>query len=140
MTIGYRCDAGLGCTFILWDGEVSPGEWRDHFERLTNDPDFPPGALILGDLRTAGGALSIGSDIVKEIAIAWQARAERIGPIKVAIVPNGAWDKARELERAVDGSGITTIVFNNLPTACTWLGVDAASAAAVLEKLHGELS
>lgn len=119
MAIAYRCDAAIGCTFIVWDHDVTPEEWRDHNERLLHDPAFPPGPLVLADLSTAGDAARISPEVVAEMGEGWGGRAGRMDPIKVAVVPNGAWDKARQFERVVEGSGLTTIVFNDLVTACS---------------------
>jgi hypothetical protein len=137
--IGYRCDAALGCTFIVWDRDVTPDEWRDQFRRMSDDPAFPPGPLAITDLSTAGAAAQISPEVVKEMAAAVQQRAERMPPMRLAIVANGAWDKARQLERVVEGGGTTTIVFNDLETACTWLGLSSASARSVLDELRAEL-
>ena len=136
MAITYRCDPGLGCTFIMWDREVTPDEWRGHVALLFDDPAFPPGPLVLADLSTAGGAVMISTEVIEEMGDGWSDRAERLDPIKIAVVPNGAWEKARQFERAVEGSGLTTIVFNDLVTACKWLGVDPEPAGSILEQMR----
>ena len=140
VAITYRCDATLGCTFIVWDRNVTPDQWREQFRQLSADPAFPPGSLMLADLSTAGGAAAITSDVIGEMAVALKARAERMDPVRLAVVPNGAWEKARELERAVAGSGITTIVFNDVLTACTWLGLRVELVNPVLAALRSELA
>ena len=140
MGIAYRLDPQLGCTVIVWDANVTPDEWRHHFKRMSDDPGFPPGPRVLADLSTAGGAPSFSSEVVGEMAVAWQTRTQRVGPIKLAIVPNGAWEKARELERATEGSGITTIVFNDVATACTWLGTGYDAARSIIDELRGDLA
>ena len=139
MGIAYRCDAASGCTYVVWDVEVTPDEWRSHFEAMSNDPAFPPGPRMLADLSTAGGAPGMSTDIVTEMATAWSERVARTGPMKLAIVPNGAWEKARQLERAIGDSGLTAIVFNDLVTACTWLGLQPALVGPIIEGLRAEL-
>ena len=138
MGIVYRCDADLGCTFVVWGENVSPEQWRAHRERLWADPAFPPGPKTLADLRLAGSALQITSASIGEMADLFRARGD--GPSKVAAVPNAAWDKTREFERAVEGSGITVISFTEIVTACAWLGIDAHAAQTILAELREQLA
>ena len=48
---------------------------------------------MLIDLRSAGGAPSITSDVVSEIGQRLNAKTKTLR-MQLAIVPNGAWDKA----------------------------------------------
>ena len=91
----YRCDAALGCTFIVWDHDVTPDQWRGHAARLFVDPEFPPGPLVLADISSANGAAGISTEVITEMGGGWSGRVERLDPIKVAVLPNGAWDKAQ---------------------------------------------
>ena len=138
MAITYRCDKDLRCTFIVWDADVTPEQWRDHSDRMWSDPTFPPGPLMLADLSTANGAPSVSSEVVVEMAASLRERAAKVRPIRVAVIPNGAWDKALVLERDTEGSGLTTIVFNDLATACTWLGLSEDAAKPILAKLRAD--
>lgn len=136
--IAYRCDTDLGCTFVVWDGNVTPEEWRAHRERLLADPAFSAGSKMFADLSRAGGAERISTDAVTEMASVF--RADGLGPYKVAVIPNGAWDKARHFEREVEGSGITVIVFNDVLTAGAWLGIEVGTAATILGQLRAEMA
>jgi len=61
-------EKGLGCTFVAWYGNVTPEEWRAHFERLLANPGFPPGRSWLVDARRAQ------VDLFDDAAIAEMAR------------------------------------------------------------------
>ncbi|MGO9873204.1 MAG: hypothetical protein ACLPVY_05340 [Acidimicrobiia bacterium] len=139
MGIAYRCHANLGCTFVVWDGDVTPDQWSDELDRIIADLAFPPGPLVLADLSTAGGAPSITTGIVDEMARRWVTYAAELAPMQWAIIPDGAWDKARRFECEVKGSNIRPMVFNEPWSACTWLGLDAAVARTILGDLREEL-
>ena len=94
---------------------------------------------MLADLSTAGRAAAITSEVIGEMSVALKERAEHMDPIRLAIVPDGAWEKARQLERAVEGSGITTIVFNDMFTASTWLGLSVDRVNSILAELRADL-
>jgi hypothetical protein len=137
--IAGRCDATLRCTFIVWDGDVSPEQWRDQARQRFADPAFPPGPLALADLSTAGGAPSITTDAIREMARLWRDQAPKVGLSKLAVIPNGAWDKARQFETDAGGAGLETIIFNSLGTACTWLGLDVDLVRPILDDLRAQL-
>jgi hypothetical protein len=139
VAIAYRCDARVRCTFIVWDGDVTPQQWNRHVERMLGDPAFPPGPLMLADLTTARGAPSITPDVIAEMAGRWSAHAEELGQMRWALVPNEAWDKARRFETELDASGIHTMVFNEPWSACAWLGLDSDVARSILTELREEL-
>src|SRR5580765_3700635 len=121
MGIGYRCDPS-GCTFIVWDGDVTAEQWAEHIARLVADPEFPPGPHVLADISTSGGAPNIEPDDIEAMAARWGEAAPGLGKMQWAIVPNEAWDKARIFEKALAVVGIRLMVFNELWSACTWLG------------------
>jgi hypothetical protein len=81
----------------------------------------------------------VSSDVVKQMAVVMRERAAGLAPMKLALVASGAWDKARDLERGVEGSPLNTIVFNELMTACTWLGLNVDSARSILGELRADL-
>ena len=139
VSIAYRLDPQLGCTFIVWDSDVTPERWSAHVERILTDPGFPPAPLVLGDLRTAGGAPAVSTDAIKEMAQRWSSHAPALGHMQWAILPNGGWEKARRFERELDAPTIRTMVFNEPWSACRWLGLDPDTATSILEELRAQL-
>jgi hypothetical protein len=138
MGIGYRCDAS-GCTFIVWDGDVSPEQWAAHVARLAADPEFPPGPLMLADISTSGGAPSIEPEDIEAMAARWISAATELGKMQWAIVPNEAWEKARHFEKALAAAGFRTMVFNEPWSACSWLGVDPDHGRAIISEIRAGL-
>jgi len=137
--IGYVSDLDLQCLLIVWDGDVSPVEWRAHRERMVADPSFPPGPKALCDLSSAGGAARISEEVLEEIADGWRALSARLAPYKMAVIPNGAWDKARQLERLLDGTGLSMITFVELASACAWLDIPEDRVRTQLGRIRKEL-
>jgi hypothetical protein len=140
VAIAYRCSTDHRCTFVVWDGDVTPDEWRVHNERLFDDPAFPPGPRMLVDLRSAGGAPSITADVLAEMGKRFNDRPDKLAEMTLAIVPNGSWDKARQLfEEEVAVPGLRAMTFTSLPTACVWLGMALEPAQEILDELRTHL-
>lgn len=139
MGIAYLCDLDLRCAFVVWDSDVTPRQWSDQLDRIMADPAFPPGPYVLADLSTAGGAPSITTDVIDEMARRWVTYAAELGTMRWAIIPDGAWDKARRFECEVEGSNIHPMVFNEPWSACAWLGLDVDIARPILTDLRAGL-
>lgn len=139
MGVAYFCDPVTRCTYIVWDAEVSPEEWSAAENALFADPAFPPGPFAVADLRTANGALDVPTDVVDEMGDRLRSQAPDIGPLQFALIPNSAWDKVRAFEDRFRGSGISSLAFTSIATACSWLGIDSERATAELDALRHAL-
>ncbi len=139
MGVAYFCDSVTRCTYIVWDAQVTPGEWDAAENALFADPAFPPGPFALADLRTANGAPHVPMDVVDEMGDRLRSQAPEIGPLQFALIPNSAWDKVRAFEERFRGSGISSLSFTSIATACSWLGIDRDRAATQLEALRDQL-
>jgi len=138
--ITYRCDAEHGCTFVVWDQGATPEEWHGHLDRLFADPAFPPGERWLVDLGTARGAPIITDEVIAEVGKRLNAESDTLNEMRVAIVPNGTWEKARQLvDREVSIPGLRAILFNELSVACAWLGLPPGEIGLILESIRTEL-
>jgi hypothetical protein len=135
----YRCDANLGCTFIVWDRDVTSDQWRGHVAKIVADPAFPPGPLLLGDLSTVSGGPGITTDVIEEMVRRWRSNATDLGLTRCAIVATGELDQARQFVVELEGSGLSVMVFDDPWAACTWLGLDTEAARTILKDLRGKL-
>ena len=99
-------------------------------------PAFLPVPLLLADVSTAGGAPSITTDVIDEMARRWRTRAELVDAARWAIIPDGAWEKARRFDSELVESGFRTMVFNELGSACGWLGIDTDAVRLILSDLR----
>jgi hypothetical protein len=137
--IAYCCDTKLRCTFVVWDGDVTPDAWRGHVARIVSDPAFPPGPLLLGDLSTVAGAPAITTDVVGEMVRRWRSDASDLGLQRCGIVATGALEKARQFVLELEGSGLSAMIFDEPWAACTWLGLDTEAARSILKDLREQL-
>jgi hypothetical protein len=139
--IAYSCDPKLGCTFVVWHGDVTPAEFHSHADRMFVDPLFPPGPSLIGDLRTtAADAPSVTDSAMREIGERWTSKARVLPNMRFALVPNATWHKARRVvEKEIVTATIQFGFFDDVPGAAQWLGVDATRAAAILDKLRRTL-
>jgi hypothetical protein len=88
----------------------------------------------LADLTTVISDLDV--DDVKAAAAVYAKSSPDMRGVRQALVASERWDLARVFEGTMDDLGSTTIVFNTLDTACTWLGVDIATARTVVNELR----
>ena len=140
VAIVSRLESGLGCTFVVWVGEVTLDEWREHFEGLLADPAFPPGRSWLVDARDADLDL-FDRDAIAEMGARMNDAADRLGGMRVAVVPNGGWGKANKLlGQELTVARLTAIQFTRFETACLWLGVPVDEAEAIVEYLRTRAS
>lgn len=136
MSIVYRIDKDEGVSFALWDGVVTAEVFLAHANQLVSDADWPARrGLHLTDLQTTTLDASIDESILERSADLY-GRHPKISTLKVAIVANEAFKKAVIFERFFLRYQPSVIVFNNLETACTWLGISPDTAAHTLRSLR----
>lgn len=136
MAIVYHIDRDEGISFTLWDQTVGADEYLAHVRRLVADPDWPPnGNRHLSDLRTSTLDVSIDEAVLKTTAGLFGGHPH-ISNLRAAFVANEAFRKAAMFERFIREYGTAMVVFNSLDTACTWLDIDPARAAAVMQSLR----
>ena len=136
MAIAYRIDKTLGLTVVVWDGAVTGADAEDQVRTLQADPDWPPGPLHLLDTTSATSVPSVQDtklvEMLLEIAHAQQ--------IRFALVAGNMFEEATKFQEAASAVGLSrVIVFNDLTTACTWLGADAGTTRAALGELRRDL-
>jgi hypothetical protein len=136
MGIVYHVDKEEGITYVVWDGPVEAEQWLAHVQRLLSDPDWPAArGLHLTDLRTGILDTAFDGSLLEEVATMFGSHA-KISKVKTAIVAHEAFQKALLYERLVSRFEPFVIVFNDLGTACTWLGVNVEAASLALNALR----
>jgi hypothetical protein len=125
--IEYRNDRERKFTLVRWTGPISSEEFLEHVQALCDDPDWPPapGGRHLCDLRLATLDGSIDEDLLAKAASLYGQQAG-IDSLRVAIVADQAFWKAVKFDELFSREGGKSVVFNSLPTACAWLGLDPA--------------
>ena len=137
MGIGYRVVTSPPTTIAVWDSVVTPPEFQAHLERLRADPEAAGSALFLTDLTTfappAPGAIeSAAGGFAQQLA-------SRSHTVRWAIVADAVFWDAVDFEKLVAGEVKDIVVFNDLETACRWLGIDLADARAIVDDLRSQI-
>jgi len=138
MGIAYRLDRVQGLMTIVWDGKVTADEWRTHLEAVFEDPDWPAGPANLTDLRSADVSAITASDQADIVAL-YGPHLDKVRGMKSAAVAGDNFEASTEFGNLNEPPGLSLIVFNDLVTACTWLGVDKSAAQATVTELRQEL-
>ena len=139
MSIIHLCDGQRNMTFVVWDGEVTGGEWLKHVRELLADPDWPAINRFLVDLTTVSNTQSIRENVIREALAIFSENPALLAGKKNAIVARDEFRKAKRFEASVARFGTTTIVFNSLDTASIFLGIDVKEAHQVIERLRSRL-
>ena len=139
MGIVYRIDKEQGISFALWHGLVTGDEFLIHVQHLLTDRDWPASrGLHLTDLQTATLDDSM-DDLLLERAAGLFGSHPKISKIKAAILAQDEFRRAVSFEQYFLRYRSTMIVFNNLETACIWLGVSLQDATTALQSLRALL-
>ena len=136
MAIEYRLDRALGLTLVVWDGVVTGHEAEEQVRRLRADPDWPPGRLHLLDLTSVSSVPTVGETRLVEML----AEMAEMRQIRFAVIAGDAFVEATRFQEAASAVGVThIIVFNELSTACAWLGIDFDATRTALHALRNGL-
>lgn len=136
VAIAYRLDPLLGLTLVVWDGVVTGHDAEEQVRRLRADPDWPPGPRHVLDVTSVRSVPTVADtkliDMMAEMA--------EMREIRFAVIASDAFDEATRFQEAASAVGVSrVIVFNELSTACTWLGIDLAATRTALSALRNEL-
>jgi len=138
MPIVSRCDPELRLVVDVYHGDVTVQEMHDHVGALLDDSTWLTTTRSLSDMT--GARLTPFSDEERATMLSlFRTRSRRLTGRQIAIVGGAASvSTARDVERrAIDNLGARAIVFNDLTTACLWLGVDETRINATIDQLHG---
>ena len=136
MGIGYRIDKALGLTLVVWDGVVTGEDAEDHVRALFDDPDWPPGRIHLLDASSAKSVPIVANTKLVDLAV----NAAETRRIRFALVQHMGFEEATYFEREASTRGLSqVIVFNDISTACTWLGLDGAAIRAMTADMRREI-
>ena len=140
MGIAYRCDEKTGLSLSVWDGEVTTDDRRRHIAALASDPDWGARGRLLTDLTGVSAAGRPSAKSVLDAAAEFSEKlAGQVRNAQWAIVAGETFVLAQRFGSYLEEEVHRLIVFNDLDTACTWLGVDAADARELIGELRESL-
>ena len=139
MGIAYRSDVNTGLTVAVVHGKVTGTEFHEFAQGQRDDPNWHATTRSLTDARTAvtpqvtASELSAFADLYAQMR-----RADQT--FKAAIVAGHDFELAGHYGELRTQRRATTIAFNDLTTACTWLGADLAAVQATITELRTTLN
>jgi hypothetical protein len=140
MGIAYRCDETTGLCVSVWDGDVTTEDRRQHMAALASDPRWGARGLLLTDLTGISATRRPSAKDVLEAAAEFSEKlADNVRNAQWAIVAGETFVLAQRFGSYLEEEVRRLIVFNDLDTACRWLGVDAAHARVLIDELRVEL-
>jgi hypothetical protein len=123
MGIPHVCDKQKSIIFVVWDGRVTADDW-------------PNISRVIGDAQTASDTASIGEKEIERVAALFAAHPETVMKKRLAVLANDMFGRARKFSALLSRHGTSAVVFNQLDTACTFLGIDPIEAGETLEQIR----
>jgi hypothetical protein len=134
--IAYHCDPATRTTVSVWR-DVTPADVTSHLDQLAADPNYASSRRLLTDLR------AISRDdrpTPEQVDMAAREFAQRLGETmstaKWAIVARHAFPEASAFDERIRDHVPRVLAFNDLGTACVWLGADVIQIEAIIGDLR----
>jgi hypothetical protein len=137
MGTAYVTDAIQGLTVAVWEGDVSAAEWREHLDLVLGEADLPACRLFLADIRGAADVSTIDDTHLDAMASRF-AGAAPVGS-RVAIVASSLFRGAQTYQSYTMSRRVETAVFFDVPSACSWLGVDLETANLAIMRVRSHI-
>jgi hypothetical protein len=140
MGIIQHFDQNKGVAFIVWDGAVTAEQWFIAANNLVSNPAWMQIPRVLADLQSVVDTSTIGdAEIARAVEILSADPAPLMGK-RLAMIARDAFGKARHCGQLLARFGVSSVVFNNLDTACLFLGLEALEAHKVFEGIRQQLN
>jgi hypothetical protein len=103
------------------------------------DPDYAPMQAQINDLRYSSISPTISNDQIQAMVDLIDSHRKNISLSKLAIVAGNEWNKLQLAALGLKNISINPIVFNDLETACLWLGFDVEEVGKDIQQLRLKL-
>ena len=140
MGIKYRADVEKQIIFVVWDGVVSADIWFEHIERLIADPAWPSISAMLVDLHSVTDISSIEEAEIEHAVALFSSVPDPLSKKRVGVVAGNAFWKSRRFGELVSPFGPSVIVFNDMSTACVYLGINPTEALKAIQQLRADMA
>jgi hypothetical protein len=136
VSIAYHYDPSTRVTVSVWH-EVTVADVMTHLDLLAADPNYASSRLLLTDLRSIGRGERPTLDQVDAAAREFVKRfGETMTNVKWAIVARHAFSEASAFDERIRDHVSRVLAFNDLGTACVWLGADFIQIERVIDDLR----
>ncbi len=122
----------------VWDGVVTAHDWAIAVKDQSTDPALLLAGRRLTDTRTVAGSRLSPAEVTT-VGTSYDDLAIPSTGVRLAIVTNEGWAVAQLVKKRMQTYGVSTQVFDEVHTACAWLGIDAAIALTTIGELRQEL-
>jgi hypothetical protein len=123
-------------TVSVWR-DVTPADVASHLDRLAADPNYASSRLLLTDLRAIARDERPTPEQVDMAAREFVQRfGETMTTLKWAIVARHAFPEASAFDEQMRGHVPRVLAFNDLGTACVWLGADVVQIERIIDDLR----
>ena len=139
MPIIQRFDEQKKIVFVIWDGGVTAEEWLRTAPQLVTHPAWHTVPRLLADLRSVVETSTIHTKQIDEAIEIFVADPTALTGKKFAVIASDAFGKARYFGNSLSHFGVSTVVFNNMDTACLFLGIDVTYAYQAIEQMRAQL-
>ena len=136
MPISYHCDRVKGITYVVWNGHTTIDDWRSTAQKQSQDPEWPAGDIYITDLRNVVLDISEFRSALESISDIYLKSNKLPHGLKHALLARSAFLLADAFQERMSANLIECIVFNDLETACTWLGVNVQEVDVALNRLR----
>ena len=125
--------------FEVWIGKITKDELFEHERQQLLDPDFPFAPRVLVDITGASFDPAIGKTELGQFVDLYRHHHDKTVGARVAIVAAEDFARAETYGKLAERQSVRVIVFNDVGTACIWLGVSAADAQEWIVRTRAEL-
>jgi hypothetical protein len=103
------------------------------------DPDWPMIPRFIVDLQSVTDTSSIGDEEIDQVKTVFTSNQPALSGKRSAIIASREFRRASRFAKLVERFGTSTVVFNNLDTACLFLDIDFMETHKTLEGLRLKL-
>ena len=136
MAIIQYLDEDKKLFFVVWHGTVEADEWFHYAAKLTSHPAWSTTPRLLADLRFVRDTSTIGDEEIARAGYIFAKERNGLAGKQLAVVARDQFGKARRFGDLIARFGVALVVFNNLDTACVFLGVEEGYAASRLHEMR----
>ena len=136
MGINYRVHVEKKIVFVAWKGVISAEIWYEHIQRLIADTHWPSVSAMLVNLHSITDVSSIGEAEIQHAVALFNSIPEALSNKRIAAVASDAFWKSRRFGQLIAPYGPSVLVFNDMSTACIYLGIKLTDATKAIQELR----
>ena len=136
MGIKYRVHVEKKIVFVAWKGVVTADVWFEHIKKLIADTHWPSVSAMLVNLQSITDVSSIGEAEIQHAVALFNSIPEALSNKRIAAVAGDAFWKSRRFGQLIAPYGPSVLVFNDMSTACIYLGIKLTDATKAIQELR----